>query len=76
MKPAAVLSVTDRYRLKEMTLERSGAMPPGRVMWCNGRKVLGYGNVADLPKVFEIPRGANTLCLSMEDYDDVREWLA
>lgn len=75
MKPSAIISVTDRYRIKELALQSAGAVTPGRVMWCRDRKVLGYGDVADLANVFKIPKGANTLCVSSADYPDIREWL-
>jgi hypothetical protein len=75
MKPAATISVTDRYRLKELSLEKAGTVTPGRVMFCRDRKVLSYGDVADLGNVFKIPKGANMLCVSPADYADVREWL-
>lgn len=44
------LSVTDRCMLKALTLEQAQAVQPGRVMWCRGRKILGYGNVEDCPR--------------------------
>jgi hypothetical protein len=75
MKPDVALSITDRYRLKELTLEQSGTVPAGRVMWCRDRKVLGFGNVSDLPRIFGIPKGANRICLSAADFADVKEWL-
>lgn len=75
MKPTATLSVTDRYKLKELQLERSGAVTPGRVMWCKGRKVLGYGDVTAI-NAMTIPKGATHLAVSAVDYDDVKGWLA
>lgn len=75
MKPAAAISVTDRYRLKELALQSLGTIPHGRVMFCRDRKVLGYGDVADLANVFKIPKGANIICVSTADYPDVVEWL-
>jgi hypothetical protein len=75
MKPTGTLSVTDRYRLKELMLEHSAAVTPGRLLWCRGRKVLGYSNVDDLSNVFLIPKGANTIVLSFADFDDVKAWL-
>ncbi len=74
MKPGAI-SITGRYRLKELTLERSQAVTPGRVMWCQGRKVMGYGDVADLANVLKIPKGANTVCVSAADFEDIKGWL-
>jgi hypothetical protein len=75
MKPAGTLSVTDRYRLKELELQMTGTVPPGRVMWCRGRQVLGYNDVSQLGNVFAIPKGADTLCVSGADFDDVKAWL-
>lgn len=73
--PTVTLSVTDRHILKGMTLEKSMAVQAGRLMWCHGRKILGYGNVLDLPRVMLIPKGTDTVCLSAADYDDVKGWL-
>ena len=75
MKPTAIISVTDRYRLKELALQSTATVTPGRVMFCRDRKVLGYADVAELANVFKIPKGANTLCVSTADYPDIREWL-
>jgi hypothetical protein len=73
--PTAKLTVTERERLKALTFEKSGAVPPGRVMLCKGRKVVGYCNVAELSRTFIIAAQANTVCLSAEDFADVQEWL-
>jgi hypothetical protein len=73
--PSTTLGVTDRYTLKEFTLERSAGVIGGRLMWCRGRKIVGYGNVVDLPKIFAIPKGADTIVLSAADFDDVKAWL-
>lgn len=75
MKPAAAISVTDRYRLKELILQQAGTVTPGRVMFCRDRKVLGYADVNDLANVFKIPKGANTVCVSVADFEDVKGWL-
>lgn len=75
MKPARAISVTDRTRLKELILQPTGTVPAGRVMWCRGRKVLGYAGVDDLANVFAIPKGTDTICVSQADFADVREWL-
>ncbi len=75
--PSAKLTVTQRYALKDMSFERSGAVPAGRVMFCKGRKILGYGDVTDLERVKTLTdRGVTTVCLSATDYDDVKRWLA
>jgi hypothetical protein len=75
MKPPGTLSITDRYRLKELELQQTGTVPPGRIMWCRDRQILGYGDVGELASVFNIRKGANTLCVSREDFSDIKEWL-
>jgi hypothetical protein len=75
MKPAASLSVTDQYKLKQLTLTRSMAVPAGRVMFCQGRKILNYADVADLAQIFNIPKGTTEICVSGADYADIKEWI-
>jgi hypothetical protein len=75
MKPAHALSITDRYRLKELTLTKSMAVPAGRVMFCRGRKILNYADVADLAHIFRIPKGTTEICVSGADYADIQEWI-
>jgi hypothetical protein len=75
MRPAASLSITDRYRLKALTLTRSMAVPAGRVMFCKGRKILNYADVADLAQIFNIPKGTTEICISGADYADIKEWI-
>jgi hypothetical protein len=75
MTSLPVISVTDRYRLKELDLSLSATVPAGRVMFCRGRKVLGYGDVAEIANVLKIPRGADTICLAETDYHRVKAWL-
>jgi hypothetical protein len=75
VKPAAALSITDRYRLKELTLTLSMAVPAGRVMFCQGRKILTYADVIDLAQIFSIPRGATEICVSAADYADIKNWI-
>lgn len=65
----ASMSVTDFYRLTALRLERSQVVPAGRVIWCRGRKLLGYGQLSNLSV---IPKEADTVCLSSADYDAVR----
>lgn len=69
------LSVTDRQRLKELTLERTATVPPGKVMWCRDRKVLSFSKVDDLANVVAVPRLANRLCVSPSDYLTIKEWI-
>lgn len=73
--PATKLSVTARHRLKDLIFEKSGAVPPGRVMLCKGRQVVGFCDVGDLGKTLLIAERANTVCLSSADFDDVKAWL-
>ena len=74
--PTAQLTVTQRQRLKDLTWEKSNAVPPGRAMLCKGRKVVGYCNVTDLANsTVAIAAQANTVCLSAADYSDVKRWL-
>jgi hypothetical protein len=75
MRPAASLSITDRYRLKELTLTKSMAVPAGRVMFSRGRKILNYADVAYLANIFKIPKGATEICVSAADYADIKEWI-
>lgn len=69
------LSVTDRYKLKALTLEQSQVLPAGKIWWCRGRAIVNYGTLADLGNVFAIPRSADTLCVAAADYETVKEWL-
>jgi hypothetical protein len=75
VKPPPFKLAGDRTVFKELELQRTGTVTPGRVMFCRGRKILGYADVAALGNIFEIPKGADTLCVSLEDADDVKEWL-
>jgi hypothetical protein len=75
MRPAVNLSITDRYKLKELTLTKSMAVTAGRVMYCRGRKILGYADVADLAQIFGIPRGTTEICVSSADFADIKEWI-
>lgn len=73
--PRTTLTVTDRYKLKELSWQQSDIVQLGRVMWCQGRKVLGFGKVEELSRVTLIPPGADTACLAPSDYADVQRWL-
>jgi hypothetical protein len=73
--PTATLTITQRHRLKDLKWEESMAVPPGRVMLCKGRRVVGYCNVADLGNSLSIAERANTVCLSPADAKDVKAWL-
>lgn len=75
VKPPPVKLTGDRQRWRELELQRTGTVTPGRVMFCRGRKVLGYADVATLGNIFMIPKGADTLCVALEDADDIKEWL-
>jgi hypothetical protein len=77
MSNLPALSATDRYRLKQLVLEQSTVLPAGRVWWCFGRKIVAQGKLADAGKIVTMGRGSNinTLCVSFQDYDAVKEWL-
>jgi hypothetical protein len=75
MKPARTLSITDRYRLKELEFEQSQVPTPGRVMFCRGRSILGYGDVVHLGEFLYVPKRTDTICLSAADYADVKVWI-
>ena len=74
--PIAQLSVTQRSALKDIAWQESQVVPPGRVMLCRGRKILGYGVIADLAHVKSLTlQGVNTICVSPSDFKDVKEWV-
>jgi hypothetical protein len=75
MKPPPFKLDGDRTVFKALELLQLGTVPAGRVMWCRGRKVLGYADVAGLGNIFEIPKGADTMCVSAADITEVKEWL-
>lgn len=65
---ATLISVTDRYRLRELNPLPTLVVPAGRVMCCRGRKVLGY---CDIDKLAGIRRDTDTVCLAPTDYATV-----
>jgi hypothetical protein len=73
--PAVQLTVTQRYRLKDLAWQRSGVVPPGRAMLCKGRRVVGFCSVSELV-ARRIDVLADTVCLSAADFADVKRWLA
>jgi hypothetical protein len=75
MRPPPFKLSGDRTVFKELELQQTGTVPAGRVMFCRGRKVLGYADVATLGNIFMIPKGADILCVALEDADDFKEWL-
>ena len=75
MKPAVPFTKADQTRLRQLKLEQSQVPGPGRVMFCRGRSILGYGDVSKLGDFLYIPKYADTICLSQADFDDVRGWL-
>jgi hypothetical protein len=76
MKPPPFKLDGDRTVFKQLTLQHTNTVPAGRVMWCRGRQVLGYNDVSQLGNIFAIPKGADTLCVSPADYDEIMSWLA
>jgi hypothetical protein len=75
MKPAAAFTAADQTRLRQLKLEHSQVPGPGRVMFCRGRKILGYGEVSKLGDFLYIPKNADALSLSPADFEDVRGWI-
>lgn len=75
MTPAIPFSkVPDQYRLRSLKLEQSMVPQPGRVMFCRGHKIIGYGDVGKLGDVKAVPDAADTICISTADFEDVRSW--
>jgi hypothetical protein len=74
--PAIKLTVTQRERLKMLTLEERQVVTPGRVMLCKGRRIVGYCNLDELANTKTIEAKANVICLSPADFADVKRWLA
>lgn len=75
MKPAVAFAKADQTLLRQLKFERSAVPEPGRVLFCRGRRILGYGDVSKLGDFLYIPKYADTVCVSAADYPDVREWL-
>lgn len=75
MKPATPFAKADQLRMRTLTFEQSQVPPPGRAMFCRGRRILGHGDVGKLGEFLYIPKDADTVCLSAADYNDVKEWL-
>lgn len=75
MQPAVPFSkVPDQFRLRSLKLEQSMVPQPGRVMFCRGRKIIGYGDVGELGERGVIPDAADTICIAAADFEDVRSW--
>lgn len=75
MKPTVPFQKADQLRLRQLKLEQSQVPGPGRVMFCRGRRVLGYGDVGKLGNARYIPDAADTVCVAMADFADVKEWI-
>jgi hypothetical protein len=75
MKPAAPFTKADQTRIRSLKLEKSFIPPPGRAMFCQGRKVLGHGDVSKLGDFLYIPKQTTEIRLSPADYDDVMGWI-
>lgn len=67
--------VSLRIRLAAANIEIMPAMvvQDGRVMWCHGRRVICFGDLANLATLAVYPRGADTACLSPSDYERISE---
>lgn len=66
MKP---LTITDRYRLRELKITPSAMLPKGKVIWWQGRKRLQFGT---LDQVAIVPSGADGLSVSAEDHAELQ----
>lgn len=75
MTPAVPFAKADQTRLRQLKLEQSNVPAPGRLMFCQGRKILGYGEVSKLGDFRYIPSRADTLCLSAADFEDIMRWI-
>jgi hypothetical protein len=75
MKPTVPFTKADQTRMRSLSFEQSPVPTPGRVMFCRGRSILGYGDIDKLGDFLYIPKLADTVCVSATDYPDVREWL-
>jgi hypothetical protein len=75
MIPATPFTKADQTRLRSLKLEQSGTATPGRVIFCRGRSVLGYGDVSKLGDFLYIPKSADTVCVSGADWSDVKGWM-
>lgn len=66
-------TVSLRHRLLAAGIEILPAqvVQPGRVMWCRGRKTIGFCNLADLKGFVRFPSDADTACLSPIDYERI-----
>jgi hypothetical protein len=47
----------------------------GRVIFCKGRSVLGYGDVEKLGDFLAIPKQADTVCVAHDDWSDLKNWM-
>jgi len=76
MKPAIPFSrAADQMRLRQLKLEQSQVPTPGRLMFCRGRHVVGYGDIDKLGSFRSIPDRADTICVSAADFEDVKGWI-
>jgi hypothetical protein len=69
------LSMENRTKLKALTLEQSQILPPGKVWFCQGRKVLLKTNLGLIAVALVIPPGADTICVSAADHPQIKEWI-
>ena len=51
------------------------SVDPGEMNTKMHSDALPDADVATLGNIFMIPKGADTLCVSLEDADDIKEWL-
>lgn len=75
MKPAIPFAKADQTRFRSLQLHQSQVPVPGRVMFCRGRAVLGYGDVEKLGDFLYIPKYTDTVCVSAADWPDIKGWM-
>lgn len=65
MKP---LTVTERYRLRDLKITQSTIVPKGKVIWWQGRKRL---SIDTFDRIKFIPSGADGVQVSVEDHAEL-----
>lgn len=75
MQPAVPFTKADQNFFRSLKLEQSNVPGRGRVMFCRGRTILGYGDVSKLGDFLYIPKRTDTVCVSNADWPDVKGWM-
>ena len=63
------------FKVKVLALGDPAQLPPGRVMLCKGRRIVGYCNVEELAQAKTIAARASNVCVSPLDWPDLEAWL-